>query len=161
MEQVNISSVEKALKKIDNLTEEALDKLIETYTLQQQPLVDYILQAGAEYQNEDLNVFSIYYFAIVSEAFFQEGIEVASISEEMIDEFHEPFILALDAIYQDEDYEPMQDLIQQHHLQQFMVDEIESPDSDGVVLEEEVQTQLFIVTTSMIGIMNSAIKVSP
>lgn len=157
MKQVSISSIEKALKKVDSLQEDALDKLIETYTLKQQPLVDYILQAGLEYENEDLNVYAIYYFAVMSESFFQEGLNLKELTEEDIEAFHEPFLLALDAIHSEEDFEPMQDLIQQHHLQQFMVDEIESPDSDGVVLDEETQTQLFIVTTSVIGLLHSAI----
>ncbi|MBD3638899.1 MAG: hypothetical protein HUJ25_16215 [Crocinitomicaceae bacterium] len=156
MAQVTRENIEKALKKIDSLDESALDKLIETYTLQQQPLVDYILQAGMEFSNEDLNVFSIYYFAIISEAFFQQGITLKPITEDVIEEFQEPYLLALDAIRSDEDYEPMQDLIQQHHLQQFMLEEIESPDSDGVILDEELQTQLYIVTTSMIGLMHGA-----
>lgn len=157
MTQVSIENIEKALRKIDALEEEALDKLIETYTLKQQALVDYVLQAGAEYENEDLNVYSIYYFAVVCEAFFQQGIETKELSVEEIEAFHEPYLLALDAIHTEEDFEPMQDLIQQHNLQQFMVDEIESPDSDGVILDEDTQTQLFIVTTSMIGLLNASI----
>ena len=157
MTQISIENIEKALNKVDKLEESALDKLIETYTLKQQPLVDYILQAGVEYENEDVNVYAIYYFAVVSEAFFQQGIPLNEISEEQIEEFHEPYLLALDAAHRTEDFEPMQDLIQQHNLQQFMVDEIEAADSDGVILDEETQTQLFIVTTSMIGIMNAAI----
>jgi hypothetical protein len=111
-----------------------------------------------EYQNEDLNVYSIYYFAVMCEAIFQEGLSTESITEEEIEAFHEPYLLALDAIHSNEDYEPMQDLINQHHMQQFMLEEIESPDSDGVVLDEDTQTQLFIVTTSMIGLLNRAIK---
>jgi hypothetical protein len=36
MPQISIDSIDKALKKIDSLEEEALDRLIETYTLKQQ-----------------------------------------------------------------------------------------------------------------------------
>lgn len=158
MIQISVENIDKALQKIDNLDEASLDKLIETYTLKQQELVNYILEAGVEYENEDISVFSIYYFALVCEAFFLQGVKLKTITSEDIEVFQEPFILALDAIHEDEDFEPMQDLIGQHNLQQFMVDEIESPDSDGVILEEETQTQLFIVTTSMIGIMNAAIE---
>ena len=63
-QQVSIENIEKALKKVDALQEEALDRLIETHTLSQQNLVDYVLQAGLEYQNEDLNVYAIYYFEL-------------------------------------------------------------------------------------------------
>ena len=157
MSQVSISSIEKAIAKIDGLNEEALDKKIETFTLQQENLVNYLLQAGLEYENEDLNMFSIYYFAIVMEAIIEEGLILKEISEDAIDEFQEPFVLALDAIYQDEDYTPMQDLIQQHHISQFMMNEIEAVDEDGEELGEETQTQLFIVSSSMIGLLNAAV----
>ncbi|MCB9225257.1 MAG: hypothetical protein R2780_02780 [Crocinitomicaceae bacterium] len=158
MPQITVENIEKALRKIDGLEEEALDKLIETYTLQQQPLVDYILQAGMEYQNEDLNVYAIYYFAVMCEAIYQQGLSLNGITEDDIEAFQEPFLMALEAIHDNEDYEPMEDLIKQHNMQQFMIEEVESPDSDGVMLDEETQTQLFIVTTSMIGLLNQAIK---
>ena len=157
MSQVSIENIEAAIKKIDGLSEDALDKKIETYTLEQQNLVNYLLQAGLEYENEDLNMFSIYYFAIVYEAFEQGGITLKEITEDDIDNFQDPFVLALDAIYKDEDYSPMQDLIQQHHLSQFMMNEIESVDKDGESLTEETKTQLFIVSSGMIGLMQGAI----
>ena len=69
MSQVSISSIEKAIAKIDGLNEEALDKKIETFTLQQENLVNYLLQAGLEYENEDLNMFSIYYFSFSKKLF--------------------------------------------------------------------------------------------
>lgn len=157
MSQVSISSIEKAIAKIDGLNEDALDKKIETLTLKQENLVNYLLQAGLEYENDDLNMFSIYYFAIIMEAFKEEGLTLKEITEDDVDEFQEPFVLALDAIYQDEDYTPMQDLIEQHHLSQFMMNEIEAVDEDGEELGEETQTQLFIVSSSMIGLLNAAI----
>tara|TARA_B110000037_G_scaffold19257_1_gene20361 strand:+ start:75522 stop:76001 length:480 start_codon:yes stop_codon:yes gene_type:complete len=157
MSQVSIENIEAAIKKIDGLSEDALDKKIETYTLKQQNLVNYLLQAGLEYENEDLNMFSIYYFAIVYEAFEQGGINLKEITEDDIDNFQDPFVLALDTIYKDEDYSPMQDLIQQHHLSQFMMNEIESVDEDGESLTEQTKTQLFIVSSGMIGLMQGAI----
>jgi hypothetical protein len=158
MSQVSIENIEAAIKKIDGLSEDALDKKIETYTLKQQHLVNYLLQAGLEYENEDLNMFSIYYFAIVYEAFEQGGITLKEITEDDIDNFQDPFVLALDAIYKDEDYSPMQDLIQQHHLSQFMMNEIESVDEDGESLSDETKTQLFIVSSGMIGLLQGAIS---
>ncbi|OIQ25308.1 MAG: hypothetical protein BM555_06740 [Crocinitomix sp. MedPE-SWsnd] len=157
-QQVSIESIEKALSKIDSLDEAALDKLIETYTLDQQNLVDYVLQAGLEYENEDLNVFSIYYFAVITEAFYQQELKTKELSTEEIEAFHEPYLLALDAVHTSEDYEPMNDLIQQHNLQQFIIEEVEAPDSDGVILDEATQTQLFIVVISIIGLLNSSVS---
>lgn len=156
MSQVSIKSIEAAIQKIDGMEEEALDKLIETFTLKQENLVNYLLQAGLEYENEDLNMFAIYYFAIVYEAFHQEGLTLKEITEDDIDAFQDPFVLALDTIYKDEDYNAMQDLIEQHHLSQFMMNEIEAVDEDGEALDDETKTQLFIVSSGMIGLMNGA-----
>jgi len=158
MSQVSNENIEAAIKKIDGLGEDALDKKIETFTLQQQNLVDYLLQAGLEYENEELNMFSIYYFAIVMEAFNEAKISLKEISEDAIDDFQDPFVLALDAIYKDEDYSHMQDLIQQNGLMQFMMNEIEAVDEDGEALTEETKTQLFIVSSGMIGLLNGAIE---
>ncbi len=157
MSQVSLNSIEVAIAKIDGLNEEALDKKIEDFTLMQENLVNYLLQAGLEYENDDLNMFSIYYFAIIMEAFIAEGLTVREITEDDIDDFQEPFVLALDAIYENEDYTPMQDLIEQHHISQFMMNEIEAVDEDGEELDEETQTQLFIVSSSMIGLLNRAV----
>jgi hypothetical protein len=158
MSQVTVENIEAAIKKIDGLSDDALDKKIETFTLKQQNLVNYLLQAGLEYENDDLNMFSVYYFAIVYEAFEQAGITLKEITEDAIDDFQDPFVLALDSIYKDEDYTPMQDLIQQNHLTQFMMNEIEAVDEDGESLSEETKTQLFIVSSGMIGLLNGATK---
>ncbi len=158
MSQVSLKSIEAAINKIDGLSEDALDRQIETFTLKQQSLVNYLLQAGVEYENEELNVFSIYYFAIVFEAFLQEGLSVSEIKDENIEAFQDPFVLALDAIYKNEDYAPMQDIIGQHHLAQFMMNEIEAVDEDGESLTEETKTQLFIVTSGMIALLHQAIE---
>ena len=45
----------------------------------------------------------------------------------------------------------------QHHISQFMMNEIEAVDEDGEELGEETQTQLFIVSSSMIGLLNAAV----
>ena len=157
MSIISIESIEKALNKVDGLNEEALDKLIETFALKQEALLNYVMQAGVEYENEDLNVFSIYYFAVVLEAFIQQGINLNTINEDQIDDFQDPFLLTLDAINKEEDYTPLHELVNQPHLIQFMVNEIDSEDEDGETLDEETKMQLFIVSSSMIGLMNTAI----
>lgn len=156
--QVSHESIDKALDKIDNLSDEALDQLIEKYTLEQQDLVDYIMQAGAEYENEDLNIYGIYYFAIIYESFLQQGLTPRKISEDDIDEFQEPFLEALDAIHNNENHTPLQELISQINLQEFMVAEIDAQDEDGEELDEETKTQLFVVSAAVIGLLNEAVS---
>ena len=80
MPQITHESIDKALDKIDGLSDEALDQLIEKYTAEQPDLMDYIMQAGVEYENEDLNGFAIYYYTVIYESFMQQGIQVRKIS---------------------------------------------------------------------------------
>jgi hypothetical protein len=158
MSLVSVNSISKSIDKIDGMSEDALDKLIETFALQQETLLNYVMQAGVEYENEDLNTFSIYYFAIVVEAFLQEGIDLDKVNDDTIENFQEPFVYALEEINKEEDYTALNELIGQNNLMQFMVDEIEAEDEDGESLEEETKTQLFIVAAGMIGLLNAVIK---
>lgn len=157
MSTISPQNIENAIKKIDSLNEDALDKIIETYALKQEDLLGHVMQAGVEYENEDLNTFSIYYFAIVMAAFEDAEISIKNITQDDIDDFQEPFLLALDEINQNEDYTPLHELINQPNLVVFMANEIDAEDEDGEVLEEETKTQLFIVMSSMIGLMNNSI----
>jgi hypothetical protein len=154
---VSNESIEKSVKKIDGMSEDALDKLIETFAIKHEDLLGYVMQAGVEYENDDLNTFSIYYFAVIVEAFNQQGIELNQITDADIDTVQEPFILALDEINQNEDYTPLHELANQPHLMQFMSFEIEAEDEDGESLDEETRTQLFIVSASMISVLNASI----
>ncbi|MBK9191111.1 MAG: hypothetical protein IPM77_06100 [Crocinitomicaceae bacterium] len=156
MPQITHESIDKALDKIDALSDEALDQLIEKYTAEQPDLMDYIMQAGMEYENEDLNGFAIYYFTLIYEAFQQQGVQVRKISEAEIEEFQEPFLEALDVINKDENYTPLQELISQINLQEFMVEEMDAQDESGEELDDEMKTQLFMVTAAIIGLLNEA-----
>ncbi len=150
--------IEKSIEKIDGMGEDALDKLIETFALQQETLLNYVMQAGVEYENEDLNAFSIYYFAIVVEAFNQAQIKVKAVNEKTIENFQEGFVYALEEINKEEDYTSLNELVNQNPLMQFMVNEIEAVDEDGETLDEETKTQLFIVSAGMIGLLNASIE---
>ncbi|MBL7898776.1 MAG: hypothetical protein JNJ99_09595 [Crocinitomicaceae bacterium] len=156
MPQITHESIDKALDKIDGLSDEALDQLIEKYTAEQPDLMDYIMQAGVEYENEDLNGFAIYYYTVIYESFMQQGIQVRKISEADIEEFQEPFLEALDVINKSENYTPLQELISQINLQEFMVEEMDAEDESGEELDDEMKTQLFMVTAAIIGLLNEA-----
>ncbi len=157
MSTITPKHIENAIKKIDGLNEDGLDKIIETYALKQEDLLGHVMQAGVEYENEDLNTFSIYYFAIVMAAFEEANLKLKPIDQDHIENFQEPFLLALDEINKNEDYTSLHELINQPNLTVFMANEIDAEDEDGEVLEEETKTQLFIVISSMIGLMNAAI----
>ena len=124
--------------------------------MSQQELVDHIMQAGFEYENEDLNMYSLYYFAIIYEAFLQQNITPRKITEADIEAFNEPFLQALDAIHEKDNYEPLHELIEQVNLQEFIIAELEAEDEDGSTLDDEIKTQLFVVSSGIIGLLNEA-----
>lgn len=158
MKHVSLASIEAAIKKVDNLDDDGLERLSETYALAQETLLGYVMSAAIEYQNENLEGLLIYYFCLISEAYAQEGIQLNQISEEMIDEFEEPYFEMLDSYFEDEDEEEMESFTDQPHLTQFMALEVSTEDVDGTSLDDETATQLFIVTIAMITLMGRAIK---
>ncbi len=158
MQHVSISSIEAAIKKVDNLDDDSLEKLAETYALAQPTLLGYIMSAPAEYENEQLEGLLIYYFCLICETFTQEKIHLNPISEDDIDAFEEPFFEMLDEYFEADDEEILNDFSDQPELVRFIMIEISTEDEDGTSLDDETATQLFIVTNAMIALMNKAIK---
>ncbi len=161
MKHISLSSIEKAIEKVDNLDENGLEKISETFALSQPLLLGYILSAAEEYENENLEGLIIYYFCLITEAFNQEGVTLNEVSEEIVDEFEEPFFDALDAYFGSESEESddlLAEFCDQPELIQFMAMEVSTPDVDGTELDDETATQLFIVTSAMIGLLGRAIK---
>lgn len=158
MKQVSVSSIEKAIDKVDNLDDDGLEKLSETYALAQQTLLGYVLSAAVEYENDQLEGLLIYYYCLISETFNQEKIFLNQVTDEMIDEFEEPFFEVLDTFFESDDEDILTDFTDQPDLLKFMMMEVSTPDQDGTALDDETATQLFIVTTAMISLMSRAIK---
>ncbi len=156
MEYIGAEHINEAIKKIEGMDDEALSRLIETFTMEQNPLVGYSLQAAIEFQNDELSDLIMYYFAIIYQTFINAGYKTPEINDEMIDAFQEPFHQALDVIHQQEDYSEISALINQPVLEQWMVDEIGSEDVEGNVLGDETQIQLYLVSMTIIGLLNKS-----
>ena len=159
MKHVSLKSIEKAIEKVDNLDDDALEKISETYALAQQDLLAYLMSAVLEYENENLEGLIIYYFCLISEAFAQEGIENRLVTDKDIDEMMEPFSELLDQYFDNTDEELLDDFCDQPNLTQFMAMEVSEKDDDGTELDDETATQLFIVSLAMITLMNRTQKV--
>jgi hypothetical protein len=158
MKHVSFSSIENAIKKVDNLDDDGLERLSETYALAQETLLSYVMSAAVEYQNEKLEGLLIYYYCLISECFAQEGLKLKNITEEDIDAFEEPYFDMLDSYFESDDEEVLEDFCDQPELAQFMAMEISTEDEDGTALDDETATQLFIVSLAMITLMNRAIE---
>jgi hypothetical protein len=158
MKEVSIKSIEKAIDKIDNLDDEGLGRISETYALAQQTLLGYIMSASVEYQNEQLEGLLIYYYCLISEAFTQEGLKTRGVTEDDIDAFEEPFFEMLDQYFDKEDEDIIHDFTDQPELIRFMMMEITTKDEDGSSLDDDTATQLFIVMAAMISLMSRAIE---
>jgi hypothetical protein len=153
MQHVSLKSIEAAIKKVDNLDDDGLEKLSEQYALAQQTLLGYVMSAALEYQNEKLEGLLIYYYCLISETFSQEGIKVRTVTESDIDAFEEPYFQMLDSYFENDDEETLESFCDQPELAQFMAMEISTEDADGTSLDDETATQLFIVTLAMITLL--------
>jgi hypothetical protein len=154
MEYINAEHINAALEKIEGMEDEAISKLIETFTLEQTPLIGYSLQASMEFQNEELNDLVMYYFAVIYQTYKNAGYKMTEVNDELIDQFQEPFHSALDLIHATEDYSEISSLINQPVLESWMVDEIGSEDSEGNLLGDETQIQLYLVAMTIIGLLS-------
>ena len=80
-----------------------------------------------------------------------------AVSEAAIDDFEEPYFDLLDAYFENDDEELLEDFCDQPELIKFMAMEISTEDVDGSSMDDETATQLFIVIVAMITLMNRAI----
>lgn len=158
MKHISLASIEKAIQKVDNLDEDGLERIAETYALAQQVLLGYVMSAAIEYDNQQLEGLIIYYYCLICEAFTQEGVLINEIEEKDIDAFEEGYFAMLDEYFQSEDEEVINDFCDQPDLTRFMMIEVSTDDEDGSSLDDDTATQLFIVTLAMISLMNKAIK---
>lgn len=158
MSQISLKSIESAINKVDNLNDDGLEKIAETYALAQQTLLGYVMTAPTEYKNEKLEGLLIYYYCLISEAFAQEKVLLNQVTEDEIDAFEEPYFAMLDEYFENEDEEVLHAFCDQQELVRFMMLEITTADEDGTSLDDETATQLFIVTAAMITLMGRAIK---
>lgn len=157
MAQVSIGHVENAIKKVDSLDENALDRLSEAQTTAQPVLLGYVMSAPHEYENPNLENLLIYYYTVILEAFAQAGLHPKTITDEMIDKFEEPYFQVLDEYFEKEDEAILEDFCDQPDLVKFMAMEIGMEDADGVTLDDETATQLFIVVLAMISLLSRSL----
>ena len=136
MKHISLASIEKAIEIVDNLNDDQLEAISNKYAKAQQALLNYVMSAPAEYENEDLEGLLIYYFCLISECFDQEGVKVREITDEDIDEMEEPYFDMLDQYFEDEDEEILESFCDQPFLAQFMAMEVSTEDNDGSTLDE-------------------------
>ncbi|HLU86811.1 MAG TPA: hypothetical protein VKZ44_03580 [Taishania sp.] len=158
MKQVSLASIEKAIEKIDNLDEDGLERVAETFALAHPVLLGYAMSASEEYENDNLQGLLIYYFCLLVESFNNEGASFNEITEAVIEEFEEPFFDVLDSFFETENLEDLEEYTDQPDLVKFMMAEISTPDVDGTELDDETATQLFIVATAIIALLSKSIK---
>lgn len=157
MSQVTIGHIEAAIQKVDSMDDNALDRLSETQATAQPVLLGYIMSAAQEYKNEGLESLLIYYFTVVIESFTQAGLHPKTVTDELIDTFEEPYFQLLDEYFEKEDENLLEEFSDQPDLVKFMAMEIGMEDADGVTLDDETATQLFIVILAMISLLSRAL----
>lgn len=156
--QVSIQSIEKAIQKVDNLDDDALEQLSEMHSNSQPTLLGYIMSAAIEYDNERLEGLLLYYYCLIAESFAQEGLQTTTVTDEDIDAFEEPYFEMLDAYFDENDEEILEDFCDQPELARFISIELTEPDEDGTELDDETATQLFIVMIAFTTLLSRSVK---
>jgi hypothetical protein len=158
MSQIQFASIEKAIQKIDNLDEDALERISETFALEQEVLIGYMMSAAIEYDNEQLEGLLVYYFCLIMEIFKQAEVKITRVTEEMIDEFQEPYFDIIDEYFESNDEEILYEYTHQEHMVNFLAMEISEPDTDGTSLDDETASQLYIVLLAMVTLLDKSIE---
>ena len=158
MKHISQESIDKAISVIDNLDDNHLEKVFEKYALEQQTLLAYLMSAPSEYENEELEGLLVYYFCLISECFSQHGLVTKEINEKQIEAHQEPYFEMLDSYFENEDEEIIDSFVDQPNLSKFLAIEVSTEDDDGSSLNDETASQLFIVTLSMVVLLNNAIS---
>jgi len=158
MSQVSLKSIEKAISIVDNLDDDALEQLSERHSLAQPTLLGYIMSAAIEYQNEKLEGLLLYYYCLISESFAQEGLETTNVTDDHIDAFEEPYFEMLDAYFDNNEDDILEDFCDQPELARFISIELSEPDDDGTELDDETATQLFIVMIAFTTLLSRSVK---
>lgn len=157
MKHVSLQSIENAIKKIDNLDDDGLERISETVALAQETLLGYSMSAAIEYNNPKLEGLLIYYFCLLNECFVQEGLRLRAVTEADIDEFEDPYFELLDTYFDTDNDDLLEEFCDQPNLTQFMAIEVSTEDDDGTALDDETATQLFIVSLAIITLLGRAI----
>lgn len=156
--QISIDALKKAVEKIDSLDEEGLEKLSETYVLQQSQLVGYIMSSVIEFENETLLELLLYYYNIFMEACTIEGATIKEVTEDDIDAYHDEFTEMLDEYSEKEDMEVIEDFVNQPIMLSFLANEMQVEDENGETLDEDTANMLFMVGISMIGLIDRSMN---
>ena len=158
MKHITQESIDKAISVIDNLDDAHLEKVFEKYALEQQTLLAYLMSAPAEYENEQLEGLLVYYFCLINECFSQQGLKTSEIQKKHIEDHQEPYFTMLVEYRENEEEEIIDSFVDQPNLSKFLAIEVSTEDDDGSSLNDETASQLFIVTLSMVVLLNKAIS---
>ena len=157
MPQITEKSILEAINKIDELSDDALEKLSETHVLAQNTLISYILSSAIEYENDELLEYLMYYFNVFYEAISIQGVKLKPIDDDIIDAFQEEYIQTLDEFMETDDEDLISSLCNQPMILSFFTNDIFGEDEDEVKLPEGMASELFIVGIALIALLNRAL----
>ncbi|NBU92743.1 MAG: hypothetical protein EBS17_07885 [Flavobacteriia bacterium] len=164
MKHIQVDHIEKATQWIDNVDDEQFEAAISALSEKQPILLDYVLAAPSEYENDALEGYLLYYYWVINESYVHAGIPTTMVTEEMIEAFEQPFEDMLEDYFGAEDddqaTERMEEFCDQPELLKFMSIEVSTEDEDGTSMDDETATQLYITCAAMIALLNESAKVT-
>lgn len=156
--QLSYEKIEEAANYVDGLSEEEMSTFAENYMEQQIELMGYLIASAEEFNDEDLGWTTTYLFTVAYKAFELSGVRINKISEAEINDFLEPFQELLIEYNRTENDELLYEYLGQQELIEFMAAEIDAM-IESEDISEDTGDALYMVTLSMIGLLNKAIAV--
>lgn len=153
MEQITVKSIETAVKKIDDMSEDVIERYSETLVIAQETFVGYILSSAIEFENEELVNHLMYYFNIFHESFAQQGLAIAPITDEMIGQYEIEYFGILDEYQESEDFDLIVAFTNQPSMVEFFLSEINYDLEEGNI-DDDMLDQLFLVGVAVIAMMS-------
>ena len=155
--QLTWEKIEEAAIFVDNLSDDDMSAFAEKYMEEQTELIGYLMSAAYEFNDDDLSWSTTFLFTVAYKAFELSSVTLKKITEQEINDFLEPFQELIIEYNKTENEELLYEYLGQQDLIEFMASEVDAM-IEGEDISEETGDALYMVTLSMVGLMNKAIQ---
>lgn len=154
---VSKENIIEAAEKINAMEEGALEKHIEGVTLRQEQLTAFNISTALEFQNDAVAQYSMYYFAVLFEAFEKEYNTLKVFGEDEINSYLEgQFYPALDQLFKEQNETAFRTTVQEDTVLDFLTYDLGELKKSDDKFDDQAFSQLFILTSALTGLMHEA-----
>lgn len=154
---VSEETILEAAEKINAMEDGTLEKHIESVTLRQESLTSFNISTALEFQNDAVAQYSMYYFAVLFEAFEKKYNTIKVFGEEEINAYLEgTFYPALDQLFKEQNEKAFRAVVQEDTVLDFLTYDLGELKKSDDQFDDQAFSQLFILTSALTGLMHEA-----